>query len=291
MRDQSTAHAHRAGVAARRTSDWLEVAEAHAPAGFNPNQDGVLIHRGGTVLYVGAAVSRLLGLGAHSPVVGSALLELFDPLERHLVAVVVGQAARRVTQPAARGTLLPTATRSGALEITALHADDASPPVDVMYLCSRGSPMAPSGEEGPEMERQDGERVQPAESRRVTVLICDDEARLGALTAGLLSEFGFAPVAVGNGDEALTTLAREGLGVDVVLLDVNLSEGPSAAEVLARMQSRGSRARVILTSGLAEEDIDAELLDHPLVVGYVAKPYGVDQLVQSVRTAVARVRS
>jgi DNA-binding NtrC family response regulator len=148
----------------------------------------------------------------------------------------------------------------------------------------------PFGEDGLEMERRDGERLH-GESHRVTVLICDDEARLGALTAGLLTEFGFAPVTVGNGDEALTALAKAELGVDVVLLDVNLSEGPSAGDVLVAMQSRGSRARVILTSGLAEEDVNADLLEHPLVVGYVAKPYGVDQLVQSVRTAVARGHS
>jgi CheY-like chemotaxis protein len=287
LRDQSTWDVHRADAAARRAGDWLKVAEAHAPVGFDESRDGILIHRGGTVLYVCSAVSALLGVERHGSLVGSALLELFDSAERALVAFAVSQATGDVGEAKARATLLATETRRFDLELTAFHAEDASPPLDVLYLCSVG---AQPGPEGREMERRDGEQVQ-GDSRRVTVLICDDEARLGALTAGLLSEYGFAPVTVGNGDEALVVLAQAEFGVDVVLLDVHLSEGPSAGDVLAAMQRNGSRARVILTSGLAEEDLSVELLKHPSVVGYVAKPYGVDQLIESVRTAVARGHS
>jgi CheY-like chemotaxis protein len=287
LRDQSTWHVHRADAAARRAGDWLKVAEAHAPAGFDENRDGILIHRGGTVLYVCSTASRLLGIEGPGSRVGSSLLDLFDPAERELVAFAVGQATDDVHGAKGRATLLRTQTRSLDLELTALHARDASPPLDVLYLCSAGGQEGPFGEGGRAVERLDGE---PG-ARRPTVLICDDEARLGALTAGLLSEFGFAPVTVGNGDEALTALASAELGVDVVLLDVNLPEGPSAGDVLAAMQRNGSRARVILTSGLAEEDVNADLMKHPFVVGYVAKPYGVEQLVQSVRTAVARSHS
>ena len=52
------------------------------------------------------------------------------------------------------------------------------------------------------------------------------------------------------------------------------------------MTDRGAAARVILTSGLAEEDVDADLVTHPSVVGYIAKPYGVDQLVQTINRAL-----
>jgi CheY-like chemotaxis protein len=267
----------------------LKVAEAHAPAGFDDTRDGVVIHRSGTVLYVCALVPPLLGLArVVGPVAGSPLLDLFDPAERERVALVLGQAGQVAALPA-RTTLLPAPHRPAPLELIALCARDASPPVDVLYLCSNGAQGHPSEGDQPEMERREGES-QKSESRRVTVLICDDEARLGALTAGLLSEFGFLPVTVGNGNEAMLALGRTDPGVDVVLLDVNLTEGPSAGEVLAAMRARGSTARVVLTSGLAEEDVSRELLGHALVVGYVAKPYGVDQLVQSVRMAVARGR-
>jgi len=119
------------------------------------------------------------------------------------------------------------------------------------------------------------------------VLICDDESRLGALTAGLLSEYGFRSVTVGTGEDAIRELSSEDLWVDVLLLDVNLSQGSSAADVLSRMRTDRLAARVVLTSGLAEEDVDPELLAHPLVVGYVAKPYAVEQLVLSIRKALS----
>jgi CheY-like chemotaxis protein len=289
LRNQSTAHVHRADVATRRASDWLKVAEAHAPAGFDDTRDALLIHRSGTVLYASALVPMLLGIEQTGPIAGSALMDLFDPTERERVARLLSQVGQGVVLSTARATLPPGPHRKTPLDVIARSARDASPPVDILYVCPNGGPGRASHGDERDMERRDAERLQ-GESRRVTVLICDDEAKLGVLTAGLLFEFGFAPVTVGNGDEAIKALGRTDLGVDVVLLDVNLSEGPSAKEVLAAMQDRGSHARVILTSGLAEEDVSADLLRHPFVVGYVPKPYGVDQLVQSVRTALAQER-
>lgn len=125
-----------------------------------------------------------------------------------------------------------------------------------------------------------------SESRRPTVLICDDESRLGALTAGLLSEYGFQSVTVGTAEDAVRELKNGDVRIDVLLLDVNLSQGSSARDVLQQMSFVGSEVRVILTSGLAEEDVDPELISHPSVVSYVAKPYAVEQLVQSIRKAL-----
>jgi len=250
-----------------------------------------VIHRGGTVLYACAAAHPLLGVPAGASLVGARLLDLFDPAERAEVAIVVDGAAGLAGRTlGGTASLLATTTGRIALEVTAFRAEGESAPLEVLYLCSASGQSRPLSGDELGAEGRNGERTNGV-SRQVTVLICDDEARLGALTAGLLSEFGFAPVTVGNGDEALRALGRAEAPVDVLLLDVNLSEGPSAGDVLAGMQTRGYRARVVLTSGLAEEDVSEELLHHPSVVGYVAKPYGVDQLVQSVRTAAARGRS
>ncbi len=139
-----------------------------------------------------------------------------------------------------------------------------------------------------------GERFQPMSARRgemERVLICDDEARLGALTAGLLSEFGFQPTAVAGGDEALELLRTGGGGaMSVVLLDVNLASGPSATEVLERMDAEGFSLPVVLTSGFALEDVPRALIEHHSVASYLAKPYTVEQLVAAIAgAATARV--
>jgi DNA-binding response OmpR family regulator len=124
------------------------------------------------------------------------------------------------------------------------------------------------------------------DTHRIGVLICDDEARLGALTAGLLAEYGFDPLTVGTGEDAIAALAKADPVIDVLLLDVNLSHGKPAREVLTTIEEAGNRVRVVLTSGLAEEDVDPKLMTHPSVSGYVAKPYGVDELVQTIKKAL-----
>ena len=120
-----------------------------------------------------------------------------------------------------------------------------------------------------------------------TVLVCDDEARLAMLTAGLLDQYGYAAVTVSSCEEALSALGSEASGCDVILLDVNLPDG-TAGEVLQRMRSRGYHQPVILTSGYAEEDVSPELIADAQVAGYLAKPYSVDRLVGAIRRALDR---
>ena len=117
-----------------------------------------------------------------------------------------------------------------------------------------------------------------------SVLVCDDEPKLALLTAGLLQDHGFDALTVNRGDEAL---ARIGSGVGVLLLDVNLGDGPSAFQVLEEMKRRSSTVPAILTSGFAAEDLPERLIQHVQVTGYLSKPYTVDQLVAQVRAVLA----
>lgn len=164
----------------------------------------------------------------------------------------------------------------------------------------------------------DGIESAPPSSQQVPrtrqhVLICDDEGRLADLTVGLLEEFGFSAQAVVRGEEALALLrtaelnargareAESAARVDavgrlaaesvalpkVMLLDVNLGGGMQASEVLNELVRRGSDIKVILSSGLSQEDVPASLRNHRLVVSYLAKPYTVDNLVAAINAALA----
>ncbi|HMA92132.1 MAG TPA: PAS domain S-box protein [Polyangiaceae bacterium] len=128
----------------------------------------------------------------------------------------------------------------------------------------------------------DTERSQRASTapmpRSGPVLICDDEPRLVALTAGLLREFGFEVVTVRSGREAVEAVVLH--PVDVVILDVNLP-GEDALEIVSELRKR-SNVSVILSSGYTEEDIDPSLLHHPAVKAFLAKPYGVETLVDTI---------
>ncbi|GMV17631.1 MAG: hypothetical protein AMXMBFR56_58550 [Polyangiaceae bacterium] len=115
------------------------------------------------------------------------------------------------------------------------------------------------------------------------ILICDDEARLAELTAGLLRHFGFVAEAVADGERAIAIASGEP-GFDLLILDLTLP-GVSSAEVIRRI--RGRRTRVVLTSGYSREDVPPALLREPNVVAYLAKPYPVERLVETVREALA----
>jgi DNA-binding response OmpR family regulator len=118
---------------------------------------------------------------------------------------------------------------------------------------------------------------QAAASGPASVLICDDEARLAKLTAQLLESHGFDTFAATDVAEARKRLAA--VAVSAIVLDVNLP-GESSYELLEYLQEMGHSARVLLTSGLAEDDVPELLLRHPAVAGYIGKPYSVDSVAE-----------
>jgi CheY-like chemotaxis protein len=122
--------------------------------------------------------------------------------------------------------------------------------------------------------------------KSVTVLICDDEPRLATLTAGLLEEYGYRPLTVATGNDALAVVGTANPPIDVLLLDVSLPVGATAHDVLRELDLRKSPIRVILTSGFAAEDIPPAVRSHPIVAAYVAKPYKADDLVTTIRRAI-----
>ena len=161
--------------------------------------------------------------------------------------------------------------------------------IEVESVPARGSSFhvyLPAVGEGEE-EVEDSAR--PSSSHGETVLICDDESRLANLTAGLLEEFGYGAAAVAQGGEALEWLLRNPGTIRVLLLDVNLTSGMSARELLSRLVKARVKIPVILTSGLAADDVPEGLRRHELVSSYLAKPYTVEELTRAVGVALEGV--
>jgi CheY-like chemotaxis protein len=302
LSNQSTAHGVRVGACSRAATEWLGLAGQLAPAGFDARSDGLCIHRGGTVVYLAAPLRTLLGLSSDDAGVGGTLLELFSPADRLRVGLAL---ARAEGQPPSGATWLTLNGAPGVprtVGLTTRRVSSTVPPLELLYVQSAPAAKAlvgageralaatgertggredvPNGSLGPFGQARRAPASSPA------VLICDDEARLGALTAGLLADYGFVPVTVGTGEAALDAIAARSPRFDVMLLDVNLSQGSSAHQVLRTLSGLAGAPRVVLTSGLAEEDVDGDLMQHPLVSGYVPKPYAVDDLVQSLERAL-----
>lgn len=117
------------------------------------------------------------------------------------------------------------------------------------------------------------------------VLVCDDETRLGDLTAGLLEECGFAAGFVPSAADAMDYLDAHH-DTRVVLLDVNLSGRQSAYDLLSFLVARARPLRVVLTSGSSKQEVRGELTQHPLVVGYLEKPYAEEDLTAAITNAL-----
>jgi CheY-like chemotaxis protein len=117
----------------------------------------------------------------------------------------------------------------------------------------------------------------------IRVLICDDESRLVVLTAGLLREFGYEVLTVENGESAVERLKTE--RVDVVILDVNLPGEDTLA--VARKLLENNAPAIVLSSGFAEEDVELELLSLPGVRAFLAKPYSIEALSETIHKVVS----
>ncbi len=143
-----------------------------------------------------------------------------------------------------------------------------------------------------ELARQERAQVLDASEtygRRETVLVCDDEPRLATLTAGLLDPLGYRALTAFDAERAFSLLLDGGEDVRLLVLDVHLRPTP-AKDVLARMVAHGVTTPVILSSGFSREDIGDALLSNPLVVGYLAKPYPVEELARMIREALDHPR-
>ena len=169
---------------------------------------------------------------------------------------------------------------------------DSGHSLDVEYDAPLTSPFVRSAgvpapeEDPPDTERSRAADLHPHERATAPVLICDDEARLVALTAGLLREFGFEVLTVRSGADAIRAVATH--PVDVVILDVNLP-GEDAKDIVTQLRAQRG-VSVILSSGYTEEDIEPALLHDHAVKAFLAKPYGVETLVDTIDQVRNRAR-
>jgi CheY-like chemotaxis protein len=239
--------------------------------------------RDGVVLHANGAAMRAFGRS----VVGRRARELLaiEPRRGELPGNVRGQAALLLA-PGGAGVPVELGLWTSMLddsEVTVVVAYERGPVTELSQPPAPGS--GPASSTVRTREVPEGNRNGPAP----VVLVCDDEARLAMLTAGLLDQYGYGSLTVSSAVAALEALGRATPPCDVLLLDLTLPDG-SAAEVVQKMRAAGYQQPVILTSGYAEEDIAPELLADPLIAGYLAKPYSVERLVGVIGKALAQRR-
>jgi DNA-binding response OmpR family regulator len=118
------------------------------------------------------------------------------------------------------------------------------------------------------------------------VLVVDDEPGLRALARTGLQQHGFDVVAVETGEQALEILGTGEPRVDAMLLDLTLP-GISGEAVLREVRRLHPQLPVIIASGYATMESQASWSEAG-AVGFVAKPFRIQQVAQRLREALDR---
>jgi CheY-like chemotaxis protein len=119
-----------------------------------------------------------------------------------------------------------------------------------------------------------------------TVLVVDDEPGLRALARTGLQQHGFDVLAVETGEQALEILGRGEPRVDAMLLDLTLPGIPGEA-VLREVHRTAPHLPIVIASGYATMESQAAWMEAG-AVGFVAKPFHIQQVAQRLREALDR---
>jgi len=182
------------------------------------------------------------------------------------------------TKPLGRGTGLGLAQvygivrqHEGFLDVQTAIGQGSCFTIYLPATNDASQPAAPSSVET--IERGHGEAI----------LLVEDEPVVLETTSQLLTALGYSVLTARDGREALSIFGRSGDKIDLVISDwVMPSMG--APELCALLRERDPNVRVIISTGypLAEQDIIALGL-----VGWVQKPFHMQDLSQAVRRALA----
>ena len=118
------------------------------------------------------------------------------------------------------------------------------------------------------------------------VLIVEDEKSISNFISMILQANGFDTIVVRTGEEALTMISSH--CPDLVILDLGLPDMDDL-DILRQLRS-GSSLPVVVVSARSHEKDKVTALDLG-ADDYLTKPFGTDELLARVRTAIRHTRT
>ncbi|HEY0522242.1 MAG TPA: response regulator [Stellaceae bacterium] len=118
----------------------------------------------------------------------------------------------------------------------------------------------------------------------VTVLVVDDEPPIRRLLRTGLTAQGYRILEAASGRETLERLLRGGERPDVVILDLGLPD-VDGIEIIRKVRQGGSTVPIVVLSSRGDEAGKVQALDLG-ADDYVTKPFGMEELVARLRTAL-----
>lgn len=129
--------------------------------------------------------------------------------------------------------------------------------------------------------------VPTAPTGHETILVVDDESLIRNLAALILRRCGYRVVQAEDGLQALEILRDAASSVDLVVLDGTMPR-LSGRETLRELERLYPQLPVLFSSGYATDH--NELNAYPQIVGFIQKPYRVEDLATQVRGVLDRLK-
>lgn len=133
-------------------------------------------------------------------------------------------------------------------------------------------------------------RWQPAaEDAAGTILLAEDDRGVRESTRAMLERRGYSVFVAADGDEARSLWQAHRTEIDLILSDVVMPGGMNGPRLARLALAEKPSLRVILISGYTGGVQDSDELLNPAVV-YLAKPFSVETLIQTIRTLLRDVQ-
>ncbi|MBI4881666.1 MAG: response regulator [Planctomycetes bacterium] len=143
-------------------------------------------------------------------------------------------------------------------------------------------PLAGGAREAPGRDVLPG--AAPARPRLAALLIVDDDKTVRDVTAAMAKRLGFRTLTAAGGLEALDVIAREQGRIDLVLLDLVMSD-LDGISTLRRMREIQPGVKVVVSTGYSGGSA-APLLLEERIDGTLEKPYSLAALAAELRKAL-----
>ena len=119
---------------------------------------------------------------------------------------------------------------------------------------------------------------------RETILLADDEPMVVEVGSKMLETLGYRVMTAQGGAQALDLYGRHQDKIDLVILDMIMPD-MGGRETFDRLKTINAGVRVILSSGYSINGKATEILDRGCL-GFIQKPYNLEQLSKKIRSAI-----
>jgi two-component system, cell cycle sensor histidine kinase and response regulator CckA len=149
------------------------------------------------------------------------------------------------------------------------------------------SVLLPASQKKVTIGKEEADReVMPGSGR---ILVMDDEEDVSEVAAEMLSYLGYQVQTVRDGSEAVTAYRQaqeEGEAYAAVITDLTVPAGMGGRETVRRLLEIDPKARVIVSSGYANDPIMSEYADYGFK-GVIPKPYRLNELGRVLREVIS----